>query len=296
MASKTKWFNSCYNVKKFIQMNNFRSPYQQIPPVTKNLIIINAIMFVATFLFQTRGINLTQILGLYYPGSEYFQPFQFVSHMFMHGGLFHIFFNMFALYMFGRVLESVWGPKRFLIFYFITGLGAASLHTLVNYIEIAPMVKTITAFSNTPSPELFSSFINKYQNTIEHMGYSRPSVMEFAARWHDLPSSAAYQTEAINFLEKLKETRMNIPTVGASGAVFGVLLGFGMLFPNTQLMLLFPPIPIKAKYFVIGYGLIELFSGLTNSGSNIAHFAHLGGMIFGFILIKFWNKNSNTFY
>ncbi|MBN2264014.1 MAG: rhomboid family intramembrane serine protease, partial [Prolixibacteraceae bacterium] len=127
-------------------------------------------------------------------------------------------------------------------------------------------------------------------------GYSRPSVMEFAARWHDLPNSEAYQIEAINFMEKLKETRMNIPTVGASGAVFGVLLGFGMLFPNTQLMLLFPPIPIKAKYFVIGYGLIELFSGLTNSGSNIAHFAHLGGMIFGFILIKYWNKNSKNFF
>jgi membrane associated rhomboid family serine protease len=277
-------------------MSYYRSPYMQIPQVTKNLIIINAIMFVATFLFETRGISLTRMLGLYYPGSEFFRPFQFVTHIFMHGGLTHIFFNMFALYMFGRVLESVWGPRRFLFYYLVTGLGAAALHSFVNYIEIAPMAKAITAFSNTPSPELFSTFINKYQNTIQHMGFSRPSVLEFAARWRDLPGSVAYEMEAINFLEKLKQTRMNIPTVGASGAVFGVLLGFGMLFPNTQLMLLFPPIPIKAKYFVIGYGVLELVLGLSNSGSNIAHFAHLGGMIFGFILIKYWNKNTTTFY
>jgi membrane associated rhomboid family serine protease len=256
-------------------MSYNRSPFMQIPQVTKNLIIINAIMFIATYLFETRGISLTRMLGLYYPGSEFFRPFQFVTHIFMHGGLYHIFFNMFALYMFGRVLESVWGPKRFLIFYLVTGLGAAALHTFVNYIEIAPMDKAITAFSNTPTPELFSTFINKYQNTIQHMGFSRPSIMEFAARWHDLPGSASYEAEAINFLEKLKQTRMNIPTVGASGAVFGVLLGFGMLFPNTQLLLLFPPIPIKAKYFVIGYGVLELVLGLSNSGSNIAHFAHL---------------------
>lgn len=277
-------------------MNSFRSPFAQIPQVTKNLIIINVIVYLATVVFEMRGISLTRMLGLFYPGSDYFRSFQPISHMFMHGGIGHLFFNMFALYMFGRVLESVWGPRRFLFFYLVTGLGAAALHTFVNYLEIAPMVKSITAFSNTPTPELFSSFINKYQSTIQHMGFSRPSVMEFAARWHDMPKSSAYEMEAVSFLEKLKQARMNIPTIGASGAVFGVLLGFGMLFPNTQLMLLFPPIPIKAKYFVIGYGLIELFLGLSNSGSNVAHFAHLGGMIFGFILIKYWNKNTKTFY
>lgn len=277
-------------------MNSFRSPFAQIPQVTKNLIIINVIFYLATVVLETRGISLTRILGLFYPGSDYFRPHQIFTHMFMHGGIGHLFFNMFALYMFGRVLESVWGPRRFLFFYLVTGLGAAALHSFVNYIEIAPMVKSITAFSNTPTPELFSSFINKYQSTVQNMGFSRPSVLEFVARWRDMPVSSAYEMEAVSFLEKLKQTRMNIPTIGASGAVFGVLLGFGMLFPNTQLMLLFPPIPIKAKYFVIGYGLIELFLGLSQSGSNVAHFAHLGGMIFGFILIKYWNKNTKTFY
>jgi membrane associated rhomboid family serine protease len=277
-------------------MNQYRSQFSQIPQVTKNLIIINALLLLATYVLRQTGIDLTRTLGLYYPGSEYFRPFQFLTHMFMHGGLSHLFFNMFALYMFGRVLESVWGPKRFLIFFLVTGLGAAALHTFVNYLEIAPMVKAIKAFSNTPTPELFSAFINKYQGTIEHMGFSRSSVMEFAAQWYDAPFSTSYETESVSFMNKLLQNRMNIPTVGASGAVFGVLLGFGMLFPNTQLMLLFPPIPIKAKYFVIGYGALELVLAFSMPGSNVAHFAHLGGMIFGFILIKYWNKNTTNFY
>lgn len=274
----------------------FRSSFSQTPVVVKNLIIINGLLLLATYVFQSKGIDLTRLLGLYYPKSEYFMWHQIVTHMFMHGGITHLFFNMFALWMFGRVLESVWGPRRFLIFYFVTGLGAAALHTFVNYIEIAPMAKAITAFSNTPSPELFSDFINKYQSTIKHMGFSSAQLAEFAAQWFDSPSSVAIENEAISFMDRLLAIRMNIPTVGASGAVYGVLLGFGMLFPNTQLMLLFPPIPIKAKYFVIGYGVIELVQGLALPGSNVAHFAHLGGMIFGYILIKYWNKNTTHFY
>jgi len=277
-------------------MQQYRSPFSQIPTVTKNLIIINAVMLVATFLFQARGVDLTRALGLYYPGSENFRVYQIITHMFMHGGLWHLFFNMFALFMFGRVLESVWGPRRFLFYYFVTGLGAAALHMFVNYLEIAPMAEAIKAFKNTPAPEVFSEFVNNYQRTIENFGFNRPAIMEFAAQWYDAPSSASYEREAIAFVDKLMQVRMNIPTVGASGAVFGVLLGFGMLFPNTQLMLLFPPIPIKAKYVVIGYGVLELLLGLSMAGSNIAHFAHLGGMLFGFILIKYWNKNTRNFY
>lgn len=277
-------------------MNRYSSSYTQIPPVTKNLIIINTLLLLATYIFEQKGIDLTRNLGLFYPGSQFFRPYQFITYMFMHGGFTHLLFNMFALYMFGRVLESVWGPKRYLLFYLVTGLGAAAVHTFVNYLEIAPMAKSITAFSNTPAPELFSAFINKYQSTIQNMGFNKAAVMEFAAQWHDAPTSSAFKNEAVGFLDKLLQTRMDIPTVGASGAIFGVLLGFGMLFPNTQLMLLFPPIPIKAKYFVIGYGVLELVQGLSMPGSHVAHFAHLGGMIFGYILIKYWNKNSSTFY
>jgi len=273
----------------------YRSPLLQIPPVTKNLIIINVIMLLATSILRGKGIELTGLLGLFYPTSEYFQPYQFITHLFMHGGITHLFFNMFALYMFGRYLEGVWGPKRFLIFYFITGLGAATLHTFVNYIEIAPMAKAVEAFNNTPSPDLFAAFINKYPNAIKPF-FSLSSVRDFSVEWFDNPSVAAFETEAVNLMNTVLNKRLNIPTVGASGAVYGVLLGFGMLFPNTQLMLLFPPIPIKAKYMVLAYGALELILGFSMPGSSIAHFAHLGGMIFGFFLIKFWNKTTRTFY
>lgn len=245
-------------------MNNFRPSINAIPPVVKNLIIINAIMLLATYVLQMRGIDLTKILGLHYFASPDFKPYQLVTHMFMHGGLMHLVFNMFALWMFGRVLENVWGPKRFFIYYFATGLGAAVFYTFVNFIEFQYIASRM-------SPE---------------------NVQMVMSNGAEVLSSGRNYTELAGKLNQI----LNVPTVGASGAVFGILLGFGMLFPNTELMLLFPPIPIKAKYFVLGYGAIELFSGIANTGDNVAHFAHLGGMIFGFILIKYWNKNSTHFY
>ncbi len=276
--------------------SNYRSSFSQMPPITKNLIIINVIMLLATYVLQRTNIDLTKSLALYYPQSENFRIYQFITHMFMHGGITHLFFNMFALWMFGRILESVWGPKRFLIFYFVTGIGAALLHSFVNYLEIAPIAKAVTAFTNTPSADLFSSFVNGHQGIIKDLRFDLPQIIDFAASWLDNPSSESYESEAVAFMNQLVSIKMNIPTVGASGAVYGVLLGFGMLFPNTQLMLLFPPIPIKAKYMVIAYGVIELVLGLSMPGSNVAHFAHLGGMLFGFFMIKYWNKNTRTFY
>lgn len=246
-------------------MQNFRPSINAIPPVVKNLIIINVIMLLATYVLEMRGIDLTNILGLHYIQSPEFKPYQLVTHMFMHGGFMHLAFNMFALWMFGRVLESVWGPKRFFIFYFVTGLGAAVFYSLVNFIEFQYIAAKMT-------PEDVQRVLNQ---------------------------GAEIFSQGKNFTDPLAgklNLILNIPTVGASGAVFGILLGFGMLFPNTELMLLFPPIPIKAKYFVAGYGAIELFSGITNTGGNIAHFAHLGGMLFGFIMIKYWNRNAKHFY
>lgn len=262
-----------------------------IPLVVKNLLIINALMLFADFVLSSSfNIQLTRIFGLYYFQSDLFRPYQIITHMFMHGGLAHLFFNMFALWMFGRVLESVWGSQRFLIYYFVTGLGAAILHTFVNYLEISSMVNAAKAFANTPSPDLFSAFISN------HIPNPNRQVYDFITSWSYDPNNSAYIAQAINMAETSLQFKMNIPTVGASGAVFGVLLAFGMLFPNTRLMLLFPPIPIKAKYFVIAYGCIELYLGLTRPGSNIAHFAHLGGMLFGFILIKYWEKNKRSFF
>jgi membrane associated rhomboid family serine protease len=237
-----------------------------IPLVVKNLLIINILALLASFAFESSmGININRTLGLFYFESESFRPFQIVTHMFMHGGLTHLFFNMFALWMFGRVLESVWGGKRFFIYYFVTGLGAAALHTFVNFIEVQSLMANL-------APEQIALV-----------------KAEGAGLWANQQN---YTHEGMAALNRA----LNIPTVGASGAVFGVLLAFGMLFPNTQLMLLIPPIPIKAKYFVIIYGVIELYLGLTKPGSNIAHFAHLGGMLFGFLLIKYWNRNSKKFF
>jgi len=184
----------------------------------------------------------------------------------MHGGLMHLFFNMFALWMFGRVLENVWGPKRFFIFYFVCGLGAAFLHLMVEGIQYEYLTSKM-------SPDQINIVLQQGTELFQQGKNYTDSLMG-----------------SLNLL-------INIPTIGASGAIFGVLLGFGMLFPNTELMLLFPPIPIKAKYFVIGYGALELYLGLSQPGSDIAHFAHLGGMLFGYLMIKYWNKKDRkNFY
>jgi membrane associated rhomboid family serine protease len=245
-------------------MQNFRPSINAVPPVVKNLIIINVLMLFATMILEMRGIDLARILGLHYIESPEFRPYQLVTHMFMHGGVMHLVFNMFALWMFGRVLESVWGPKRFFIYYFVTGLGAAALHTFVNYMEFHYYAAKI-------APQ-----------DVQAVFSQGAELLQQGQNWVGVAGK-------LNMI-------LNTPTVGASGAVFGILLGFGMLFPNTELMLLFPPIPIKAKYFVAGYGAIELFSGIANTGDNIAHFAHLGGMLFGFFMIKYWNKNTRNFY
>jgi membrane associated rhomboid family serine protease len=232
------------------------------PPVTKNLIIINVVLLLGTMLLQQTGINLNRFLGMYYFQSPIFAPWQIVTHMFMHGGIGHIFFNMYALWIFGKTLESVWGSKRFLIYYLATGLGAAFFHQLVNYIQFAP---DIAALKAAYSVDVIN---NSLLNEILQPGNQFYAVGRELIR----------------------------PTVGASGAVYGVLLAFGMLFPNTPLFLMFIPIPIKAKWLVIGFGVLELYLGITQSGGNIAHFAHLGGMIFGFFLIRYWNKFTKNFY
>lgn len=278
-------------------MNGYRPPvFGGLPPVVKNLLIINVILLIATWALKSIGIDLTRVLALFYVESEYFSPYQYITHMFMHGGFAHLFFNMFALWMFGRVLESVWGSKKFLLYYFVTGLGAAALHTFVNWINLSSLQESATAFLNTPSVDQFMIFIQEYFPDVDRY-FKNFNYIEFINQWEAHPENTHFIETAQQVVRDLVTFKINIPTVGASGAVFGVLLAFGMLFPNTQLMLLFPPIPIKAKYFVIGYGLIELYAGVMQQpGDNIAHFAHLGGMLFGFILIKYWNSQRSNFY
>ena len=247
-------------------MNGFGGGYFSLPPVVKNIILINVLMLLVDFAAKSVfGVDLTMVLGLYFPKSEQFMPVQIVTHMFMHGGFWHIFLNMYALYIFGQVLENVWGPKRFFIYYIICGLGAALTHETVIAFQYAHLVQSL-------NPDSLQTVLN------EGTALFRQSQL--------------FTDPDMQKLQLL----LNTPTVGASGAVFGILLAFGVLFPNTQLMLLLPPIPIKAKYFVLIYGGIELFMAVTQPGSNIAHAAHLGGMLFGYLLIRYWRKTTNTLY
>lgn len=243
-------------------MTQFQSSrFGNIPEITKNLLIINGLVFIATLLYD----GLQTKLGLYYFKSEYFQPYQLVTHMFTHGSFMHIFFNMFALFSFGSILERVWGEKRFLIFYLLTGFGAMFLHMLVNHMEALHYAKSISA---------------------QELEYIRESGRQMLYSDRNYVGAAG----KLNLI-------YNIPTVGASGAIYGLLIAFGMLFPNSVLMLIFPPIPVKAKYLIPILIVAELFLGTANfARDNIAHFAHLGGALFGFILVKLWSRNRNNFY
>ena len=246
-------------------MNYRPSSFRHLPEVVKNLLIINGLFFLATITLDGMGFDMYHLFGLHQFQSDDFMPHQLVTHIFMHGNLTHLIFNMFALWMFGKVLENVWGGKRFLIYYMITGLGAAIIHLGVSQYEIMSLQAQI---STTDLSRLLDD--GKYI-LANNQNYTNPIMGK------------------LNVL-------IHTPTVGASGAVFGVLLAFGMLFPNA-LLYIYLAIPIKAKYFVILYGILELYAGISNNpADNVAHFAHLGGMIFGFLLIKYWKKSSNTFY
>ncbi|WP_368666896.1 rhomboid family intramembrane serine protease [Dysgonomonas sp. 511] len=241
-----------------------------MPVVTKNILIINVLMFIASSLFSKGPLNnpMDDYLALHYFTSDYFRPHQIITCMFMHGSIEHIFFNMFAVFMFGRILESIWGPKKFLLYYMIAGVGASLLQLLVMYLRVSHLEANIPA---EQLPEML------YQLKTEGLDLIR--------------SQRNYIDETMGALNLL----INIPMVGASGAIFGILVAFGIIFPNAELMLIFPPIPIKAKWFVIGYGVLELVLGVADrAGDNVAHFAHLGGLFAGLILILYWRKKGFT--
>lgn len=272
-------------------MQNYR-PFTGLPPMVKILIILNVVMYLLSALMEKSfHMDMTHLLGLHLPQSIYWGPWQYITHMFMHGSISHLFFNMFALFMFGRILESIWGGKRFLLFYFVCGIGAGVLNSLVGWFEVQRMFEQYAAFEAAPTPTALSDFVNA------QLAHPAPWIWEGIDSWINHPDSAEYITAGKRLFREIIELKTNVPMIGASGAVFGILLAFGMLFPNTELYLMFIPIPIKAKYFVIGYGLLEIFLGLQNNASdNVAHFAHIGGMLFGYLLLRYWGKNRRTFY
>ncbi|HLV51851.1 MAG TPA: rhomboid family intramembrane serine protease [Flavobacterium sp.] len=238
----------------------------QITPVVKQLLIVNVILFVGTFLVP----ELTSYFALYYPESPNFRIWQVITHMFMHGGVMHILFNMFALYSFGSVLEHYWGGKKFFLFYILCGLGAAVLHTAVNYWQFHDGLGTLLA----------NGF--KKEEIIELLNQGM-----FDSRWQNVLPSGTFSGFVSSYLSV---------AVGASGAIYGLLVAFAFMFPNAGLSLIFLPVPVKAKYFVPGILLLDLILGFKGSsifggGTGIAHFAHIGGALVGFLLMWLWKKN-----
>ncbi len=243
--------------------------FPQLTPVTKNIIIINVIFFAGTILFQNLNINLDAMLAGYFPLSPNFRSWQIITHMFMHGSFIHILFNMMTLYSFGPVLEQVLGQKKFLILYFAAGLGGFALYNIWNYVEVSQL----TNFLNSQSYDIHE--IYKYAD-INYSG--------------DMPIST--NSEAVRDAAQKLFNILRTPMVGASGAIFGVIAAFSTLFPDAKLMFLFIPFPIKAKYLTPVIILVSLFLGFRQfSGDNIAHFAHLGGALIGFLYIWNWKKN-----
>ncbi len=212
------------------------------PPATRGLIIVNVLVFIMTMLNRE---SMIQTFAVFYPTSPFFRIWQIVTHMFMHGGFWHILFNMYTLFLFGSVLERSWGSKKFLFYYFVTGLGAVALHIGVQWLQI-------------------QYYMSQLANGV---------------------ASAAMAIHAIQLT----------PTVGASGAIYGLLLGYGMLYPDSVMTLLFPPISMKAKWFVAIFAAIELLTGVSGVGGNVAHFAHLGGMLFGWLIILYWKRRNKLY-
>ncbi len=270
------------SIRKTINMQVGLNRYSLLPPAVKNLLIINGIFFLAKFAFATKGIDLNQILGLHYLLAEDFRLWQVVSYMFMHGDFTHLFFNMFALWMFGSTLENHWGSKRFLLYYFVTGIGAALIHYIVVAFQIQGDVSLMNQFLNNPSLETYQTLVNQCDAEALRQVFTQ-NLQIFLNN----PSAVNEIAHATAEIQQSYLNSFNI--VGASGSVFGLLLAFGMTFPNAVIYIYFL-FPLKAKWFVVIYGGLELFFGMTGVQAGIAHFAHLGGMIFGIFLILYWRK------
>ena len=248
--------------------------FNNLPQVTKNILILNILFYVAALVISSKGIDATNLLGVHYVNSPLFKPYQIVTHMFMHdlSSPFHIFFNMFLLVMFGAHLERVWGHKRFFIFYIAAGLGAFALYNGIGVYQL--MQAKSELYRLGVDPNMFLEQIKKADNY--NLIFNDPRI--------DGPA---------NIYQNMSKSVM----VGASGALFGLLAGFAMLFPNTELMLLFPPIPVKAKYLIGAYLLFEIYSSFYGRNDQIAHLAHVGGAIVGIVLVLIWRKTDRqNFY
>ena len=261
--------------------------FARLTPMVKNLLHITVAAYLIPSILGWGRINA--FLGLWHISSPNFQPYQFFTYMFAHGGFMHLLFNMLGLIFLAPLLEQFWGPKKFLTFYLITGIGAGVFYEGVKYAQTIPMKNRMEEYTANPNPDDFAVYMAKYAP--QHYN----GLYDFIEYYSEHPVEGKRQS--ISYVEQVYDAVINVPMVGASGAIYGILMASGMLFPNTQLMLLFPPIPIKAKYFVLILGGFAIYSQLMNSGGdNVAHLAHLGGMLFAFIMIKIWSKDKKSFY
>ncbi|MFN5443361.1 MAG: rhomboid family intramembrane serine protease [Crocinitomicaceae bacterium] len=244
--------------------------FSNIPQVTKNLLILNILFFVAKYVLKGKVIDLDHLFGAYYPNSPLFKPFQIITYFFMHGDFFHILFNMLMLVMFGASLERLWGPKRYFVFYVVTAVGAYVINSLMGTIQLMEI-----------------------KNQLTTLGYNLTDL-EYSIKNQDLSNISILNFESVQIIENYI-IKSKTSMIGASGAIYGIMAAFAYLFPNTELMLMFPPIPVKAKFLIPIYFLIEIYSNF-HVNDNIAHMAHIGGGLTGLILVYFWKKNRNYFY
>ncbi len=264
--------------------------FGRLTPLVKNLLIIN----IAIAAIQgVMGLDLGTPFGLYFVLADEFMPYQFVTYMFLHstGSIMHLLGNMFALFIFGPMLENFLGQKKFLILYMVTGVGAGLFYTAVNYIEVNAVKVDVEAYINNPNPDAFSQLL------IDHGGSLNPRIYDFVGEYAENKNDFQLESQSVSYARQLYAIQGNYNMVGASGAVFGILAAFALFFPNTELFLLFMPFPIKAKYLVGAYILFELYAELQRSqGDNVAHLAHIGGAIIAWVLVTIWKKDRASFY
>ena len=261
----------------------------QLSPVVKVLLIINTLMFLISVLLPVKGIFI-DLFGLRYLFSDKFVPTQLLTYSVVHADFSHLFSNMLGLLVFGPILEMRLGPKHFLFFYFATALGAGVIYSLIHLAEVYPFVSIAREFLASPDPDLFARVMAEGKGLIPH------GAIDFVEEYSRQPDNQEYRAAALKAVGDLVFLRENAPMVGASGAVYGVMLGFGYLFPNLRMMLLFPPIPVQAKYLVGFYAVAALFYAVEKvPGDNVAHYAHLGGMLVGWLILRFWKLTPTRF-
>lgn len=274
-------------------MTQFRlGNFQVLPPVIKNLLIINVLFFLAQkTIGESTYFNMEDIFGLHDVASQLFKPWQIITHLFLHGGFTHILFNMFSLWMFGSVLENLWGPKKFITFYFVCGIGAALLQLTFLHFQNSDMLHQATIIRQTPTPVNIANFFNQF-----HLQQFQ-KASDILDTYISNPDNSIALDNARGFIDQFIFLKLSVVTIGASGAIAGVLAAFLYLFPNTELLVYFM-FPVKAKWLGIIYFGSELYFAISNQqGDNVAHWAHLGGALVGFLLVLTWNKNNrSTFY